>query len=101
MALDRLGPVTLKQLAQHLVAESGHPSRLASRLVDGGLASRRASTSDGRAIVLELTARGRELAARAREARAPLLAEFARRYGTRLDPATDLIADLRRALAER
>lgn len=101
MALDALGPVTLKQLAAHLVAESGHPSRLISRLVDDGLVTRKTSISDGRAVVLELTERGQTLAAQAREARSPLLADFARRYGTRLDETTGLIRELRSALTER
>ncbi|WP_162145901.1 MarR family winged helix-turn-helix transcriptional regulator [Glycomyces tenuis] len=100
MALDELGPTTLKRLAAHLVAESGHPSRLVSRLAAEGLITRAASETDGRAVVLELTERGRELAVRARAARAPLLNEFARRYGDRLDGATDLIRELRAALSE-
>ena len=101
MALDDLGPVTLKQLAAHLVAESGHPSRLISRLVENGLVVRTGSASDGRAVVLELTEEGARLAARAREARAPLLADFAQRYGAQFDAATTLIRELRRDLADR
>lgn len=101
MALDDLGPVTLKQLAAHLVAESGHPSRLVSRLVENGLVVRTGSDRDGRAVVLELTEEGTQLAAQARAARAPLLADFAQHYGTRLDTATTLIRDLRHDLAER
>ncbi|ROR93518.1 DNA-binding MarR family transcriptional regulator [Salana multivorans] len=100
MALDALGPVTLSRLAEHLVAESGHPSRLVSRLVADGLVVRTPSTSDRRAVVLELTERGRGLAADAREARRPLLAECARRYGTRLDDATGLLRELRASLAD-
>ncbi|AOS61877.1 MarR family winged helix-turn-helix transcriptional regulator [Actinoalloteichus hymeniacidonis] len=101
MALDALGPVTLKQLAEHLVAESGHPSRLISRLVDDGLVTRAASESDGRAVTLLLTERGRDLAAQARAARAPLVAEFARRHGDRLDATTDLMRELWTAMAEQ
>lgn len=101
MALDDLGRVTLKQLAAHLVAESGHPSRLVSRLVAERLITRTASDTDGRAIVLELTERGRNLAALARAARAPLLTEFSQRYGGRLDDAGDLIRSLRLTLSER
>ena len=101
MALDDLGPVTLKQLAAHLVAESGHPSRLVSRLVENGLVVRAGSQSDGRAVVLELTEEGAQRAAQARAARAPLLADFARRYGVRLETATALIRDLRDNLAHR
>jgi len=98
MALDQLGPATLKRLGEHLVAESGHPSRLVSKLVADGLVARRASESDGRAVVLELTDRGRDLAVRARAARAPLLAEFSARFGGRLDRTTDVLRDVRSAL---
>lgn len=99
MALEKLGPVTLKQLAEHLVAESGHPSRLVSRLVAEGLVTRTASSSDGRAVALELTEHGRDLAARARTAREPLLAQFAKGYGSRLDATADLFRELRNVLA--
>jgi|GEM_PF-1769458 len=99
MALDDLGRATLKELAANLVAESGHPSRLVSRLVDEGLVTRTASRVDGRALVLELTERGRELAERARTARAPLLHAFAQRYGDRLGEANELLRDLRTVLA--
>lgn len=101
IALDTLGPVTLKKLAEHLVAESGHPSRLVSRLVEDGLVARAPSPSDGRAALLDLTETGRHLAARAREARQPLLEQFAGRYGHRLDKTTDLLRELRDTLADR
>ena len=101
IALDALGSATLKQLSAHLVAESGHPSRLVSRLVDDGLITRTTSAADGRAVVLELTDRGRDLAAQAREARQPLLTKFALNYGTRLADTTALLRELRTALGER
>ncbi|MDF2555594.1 MAG: MarR family transcriptional regulator [Microbacterium sp.] len=101
MALDDLGPVTLKQLAAHLVAESGHPSRLVSRLVENGLVVRTGSESDGRAVVLTLTPAGERLAEQARAAREPLLADFAQHYGARLGAATTLIRDLRHDLTNR
>ncbi|MCO6660028.1 winged helix DNA-binding protein [Cutibacterium avidum] len=59
MTLGELGPVSLKELAGCLVAESGHPSRLVSRLVDLGYATRSASSDDGRAVILTLTEEGR------------------------------------------
>lgn len=99
MALERLGPVTLKELATHLVAESGHPSRLISRLDADGLVMRETAPEDGRAVLITLTARGAELAAAARVARAPLLAEFAQRFtGGRLDDATALVREVRHLL---
>lgn len=99
MALATLGSATLKELSAHLVAESGHPSRLVSRLVERGLIARSESATDRRAVTLELTELGAEMAARARTAREPLLAEFARRYGTRLTETTDLIRALRQDLS--
>ncbi|WP_315552252.1 MarR family transcriptional regulator [Microbacterium aurum] len=99
MVLHELGPATLGELSAHLVAESGHPSRLISRLVHAGLVKRESSPKDGRAIVLHLTDQGRTLASQAREAREPLLNDFARRYGGKLAEATNLIRDIRSALA--
>ena len=101
IALDALGSATLKELSAHLVAESGHPSRLVSRLVDDGLITRTTSAADGRAVALELTRHGQVLAAQAREARQPLLTEFALKYGSRLADATTLLRELRTALGER
>lgn len=100
MALDRLGPVTLKRLAEHLIAESGHPSRLVSRLVDEGFVSREVSERDGRAVTLDLTEKGREYAALAFEARAPLVREFADRFGDRVVDTTALLSEFRQALTE-
>ncbi|PWB98388.1 MarR family transcriptional regulator [Salinibacterium hongtaonis] len=101
MALDALGPVSLKELAAHLVAESGHPSRLVSRLVTDGLVVRTGSSTDGRAVVLELTEHGRELAGKAREARRPLVNDFARTHGARLAETAELLRELRAELTER
>src|SRR5690625_5282464 len=63
MALAALESATLKELSAHLVAESGHPSRLVSRLVERGLIARSESTMDRRAVTLELTELGAEMAA--------------------------------------
>lgn len=83
LALDDLGPVRLKQLATHLVAESGHPSRLVSRLERDGLAVR--GKGNGDVVAIELTARGRELAAAARGARDNVTAALAEAAGAQLD----------------
>lgn len=95
MALDDVGPVTLKDLSTRLVAESGHPSRLLTRLTNEGLVTRRQSEADGRAVILELTARGRFLARQAREARAPLIQAWAESFGDGLDDLTSLLRDIR------
>ena len=54
------------------MAESGHPSRLVTRLEGMGLVRREASPYDGRASLLSLTEEGAAKAAAARAARAPL-----------------------------
>lgn len=83
IVLDDLGPVRLKQLATHLVAESGHPSRLVSRLERDGLAARGSSSGD--AVLIRLTERGIELAGRSRLIRDQLAAALAEALGTDLE----------------
>jgi DNA-binding MarR family transcriptional regulator len=79
MVLEELQPVTLRGLSGRLVAESGHPSRLITRLEGMGLVRREASPHDGRASLLSLTDEGAAKAASARAARAPLARELAGR----------------------
>jgi MarR family transcriptional regulator, organic hydroperoxide resistance regulator len=71
--IDQAGPLSLKELGELLIAESGHPSRLVDRLVDAGFVERRPAEDDRRRIVLSLTARGRRLAKRVEAAREQLL----------------------------
>lgn len=99
LALGHLGPTTLKELGEHLVAESGHPSRLISRLVADGLVAREVSARDARAVTLTLTDRGQACAEAAREARAPLIDEVACAYAGRLAAGARLMSELRRHLA--
>ncbi|MGK2309682.1 MarR family winged helix-turn-helix transcriptional regulator [Cutibacterium sp. V947] len=100
MTLGELGPVSLKELAGCLVAESGHPSRLVSRLVDLGYVTRSASSDDGRAVILTLTEEGASLAAAAADVRAPLLTAIAEGYAARLAEATALLRELRAELED-
>ncbi|MFF1635208.1 MarR family winged helix-turn-helix transcriptional regulator [Leifsonia sp. NPDC058248] len=96
MALARIQPVRLKELAAVLVAESGHPSRLLARLEERGLVRRDPSPTDGRAVLLSLTADGERLAALAEDARRPLVAEVARVAGDEeLRQAIELITRIR------
>lgn len=76
MVLAEIQPATLKQLSEKLVAESGHPSRLISRLVENGLVIREASPSDGRSRLLSLSSSGLKLARQADKAREPLIESF-------------------------
>ncbi len=83
IALDDLGPVRLKQLATHLVAESGHPSRLVSRLERDGLATRGGDSTD--TVLIRLTERGSHLAGQSRTIRDRLTAALAEALGRDLD----------------
>ena len=72
--IARTQPVSLRELGELLVAESGHPSRLVDRLVEQGLVARRASTDDARRVELSLTRAGERVAARIDEHRDQMLA---------------------------
>ncbi|HEX8121407.1 MAG TPA: winged helix DNA-binding protein [Solirubrobacteraceae bacterium] len=63
------GPLSLRELGELLIAESGHPSRLVDRLVAAGLVERAPAEADRRRVVLSLTARGRRLEKRGEAAR--------------------------------
>jgi DNA-binding MarR family transcriptional regulator len=63
-SLYNRAPCTLKQLAEQIGIDAGATSRLAERLIQKGLASRKDGTTDRRAIILELTAEGRSLVRR-------------------------------------
>jgi len=99
MALEEVQPVTLGGLSGHLVAESGHPSRLITRLESMGLVRREASPHDGRASLLSLTAEGASKAAAARAARAPLARELGERHAG-LAELTEALRGLRQELEE-
>jgi DNA-binding MarR family transcriptional regulator len=85
-------PVTLAELGRLLVCEAGSPSRLVDSLVRRGLVDRVPHEQDKRAVLIELTAAGRELAARLEEATGRLTDEIA----NRLEPGD--AEDLRRLL---
>ncbi len=67
-ALSGSRPISLGELGSRLLCETGSPSRLVDRLVGAGLVERRPSLKDKRAVVLGLTAAGRETARLAAEA---------------------------------
>ncbi|KAA0212493.1 MAG: MarR family transcriptional regulator [Leptolyngbya sp. PLA3] len=60
-------PLGVKAVAQHLAVTMGTASEAVATLVSKGLLRKEADKSDGRAVVLVLTARGRREAARAAE----------------------------------
>lgn len=55
------GEVTVNDLARELHVDQSNASRLAAQAEREGLVSRERSATDGRAAILSLTARGREL----------------------------------------
>lgn len=71
------GPLSLKELGEVLIAESGHPSRLVERLVERGFVERKPFEGDRRRADLVLTPEGRKLHRRVQKARAALF-ELAR-----------------------
>lgn len=99
LALEQIQPASLKELAEHLVAESGHPSRLVSRLVTDGLIDRKPSEQDGRAVLLSLTEEGRALARQADEARMPLVENIASHHGTDMGDTVAVLRSLRASLS--
>ncbi len=54
-------PLSLIELGDHLVCESGSPSRLANGLVEARLVARIPSTTDQRKVTLTLTPHGEEV----------------------------------------
>lgn len=65
---DERRPLSVREIGQRLVCEGGSPSRLVATVVDRGLARRGPSASDGRAVEVTLTAKGRAAADRVAEA---------------------------------
>lgn len=60
--LSQFGTLSLNALGEMLVCETGDsPSRLVSRMVSRGLVEKVKDKSDGRAIVISLTAKGQDL----------------------------------------
>lgn len=76
IALGEQGPMSLKELSNRVVAESGNPSRLIDRMTGSGLVQRTASEHDGRQSSINLTRTGRALLKRVYQARQPLIDEF-------------------------
>src|SRR5262249_52908147 len=60
-------PLSVREVGELLVCETGSPSRLVSSLVSAGLVAREAHPDDARAVSLSLTAAGRRAAARVAE----------------------------------
>ncbi|WP_438445071.1 MarR family winged helix-turn-helix transcriptional regulator [Gorillibacterium sp. sgz5001074] len=65
--LDDHEPLSLIELGQLLVCETGSPSRLVSRMVEAGLIEQRPSPVDSRKVQLSLTEEGTSKARMVRE----------------------------------
>jgi DNA-binding MarR family transcriptional regulator len=95
LVIGQAGPLSLGELGDLLIAESGHPSRLVDRLVGAGLVERRPAESDRRRVELSLTPRGRNLERRAAAAREQLFDAARAAVGERdLAPALELLREL-------
>jgi len=112
--IGQAGTLSLKELGELVIAESGHPSRLVDRLVDAGLVERVPGSEDRRRVDLSLTARGRRLEKQVAAARENLIAGARSVIGEdEVEPALDLarrlleptpfaaLIERRRELAER
>ncbi|MEU8541935.1 MarR family transcriptional regulator [Streptomyces sp. NPDC048717] len=73
--LDLEGPMGVKALAAGMGIDSSTVTRQVAPLVDTGLVKRTSHPEDGRAVVLELSARGRTRLEEVRDSRRQLMAE--------------------------
>ena len=74
--VSKQGPVRLAELAQLESVSAPSTTRLVADLESRGLVSREADPDDGRAILISITAEGEHMIARARAARAAMIAEL-------------------------
>jgi len=59
--LDQFGELSLSELGERLVCETGSPSRLVKSMVNAGLLNRKINPGDGRALLLSITQKGRNM----------------------------------------
>ena len=59
--LDQFGELSLSELGERLVCETGSPSRLVKSMVKANLLNRKSNPADGRALLLTLTPKGLDL----------------------------------------
>jgi MarR family transcriptional regulator, organic hydroperoxide resistance regulator len=73
VVIGQAGPLSLRELGELLIAESGHPSRLVDRLVAAGYVERVGAPGDRRRVELSLTPAGRDLVEQIQQARRGVL----------------------------
>ncbi|MEE8702975.1 MarR family winged helix-turn-helix transcriptional regulator [Bifidobacterium crudilactis] len=97
MALEGLQPCSLKTLSEHLIAESGHPSRLIARMRERGLVTVEASADDRRAMLISLTREGTKMAKESFLIREGIMANL-HLSADDLSNTTDFLMSVRRQL---
>jgi DNA-binding MarR family transcriptional regulator len=73
--IDKNGPISVTALADREMVRPATMSRMVSALVDEGLVRRREDKSDGRGVLVSVTAKGRRIYHRAHQQRLEQLAE--------------------------
>ncbi|MGP3954148.1 MarR family winged helix-turn-helix transcriptional regulator [Streptomyces sp. 7N604] len=79
--LDREGPMGVKALAAGMGIDSSTVTRQVAPLVDTGLVKRTSHPEDGRAVVLQLSARGKARLEEVRSSRRQLMALLTENWG--------------------
>lgn len=97
--LQERAPLSLAEVGDLLVCETGSPSRLVARLVKAGLIEQRPSATDSRKVTLTLTREGQDAASRVAAVEAGMYATIhALLEG---HPVSELVALLRRFVEGR
>lgn len=97
--LQEHAPLSLAEVGDLLVCETGSPSRLVARLVKAGLIEQRPSETDSRKVTLTLTQAGQDAALRVAAVEAGMYATIDSLLER--NPASELIALLRRFVEGR
>jgi MarR family transcriptional regulator, organic hydroperoxide resistance regulator len=95
--LDQFGELTLLELGERLVCETGSPSRLVNGMVQAGYISKKQSPDDGRAVKLTLAARGQALMPQLNaieDSYNAMVAEQARHLPVSMDVALEILHTL-------
>jgi DNA-binding MarR family transcriptional regulator len=93
------GPLSVREIGERLVCETGSPSRLVASVADAGLLERGERTGDRRAVELSLTDRGKVAVEQVRRAESELHAWLAASLTGREQSA--LVRALRKLVHER
>jgi DNA-binding MarR family transcriptional regulator len=100
--LDQEGPMGVKALAAGMGIDSSTVTRQVAPLVESGLVRRTSHPEDGRAVVLDLSARGRGRLEEVRSSRRQLMAELTEDWSQEeRDAFCTLLTRMNQALSER